>query len=291
MLAKLLYNHEGNPRWSEKHPLIWRNFMLRNHIPAVFILLLALVSTLQAQEVSQRVLLLPVDVRGSQESLTSTQITGFIESAAEAEAPGVDIVLPSRLLRASNAPPSLDDARALLEEYNADSVAWLTVRFREQSLPTSDAYLQNLTLSAAARMWVFSGSKDQVVLDEPVSVVRQTPLSASVGVSTQAAAMQDLKYSCGTELASSLVHIALEARKKNLVGGWQEAGEATATTTAGSRRFLSAFSAYQKAVGNSDFVAAAAAQTDSRQAWANLSASEKAALEKQYPGLLKWLGE
>jgi len=261
--------------------------MLGNHIPAVLILLLALVSTVQAQEVSQRVLLLPVDVRGSQESLNSTQITGFIESAAEAEAPGVDIVLPSRLLRASDAPPSQDDARALLAEYNADSVAWLSVRFREQSLPTSDAYLQNLTLSAAARMWVFSGSKNQVVLDEPVSVVRQTPLSASVGISTQAAAMQDLKYSCGRELASSLVHVAIEARKKNLVGGWQDAGEATA----GSRRFLSAFSAYQKAVGESDFVAAAAAQTDSRQAWANLSASEKAALGKQYPGLQKWLGE
>jgi hypothetical protein len=48
---------------------------------------------------------------------------------------------------------------------------------------------------------------------------------------------------------------------------------------------------YQKAVGESDFVAAASAQTNARHAWKDLSEADKTRAQAQYPGLLGWLGE
>ena len=259
--------------------------MYRKFIFLTLGLLTALGTFCSAQE-TRRVLLLPVDVRGSDETMTSKEVTSFLESAAEQSAPGVDIVMPSSFLEASDDPPSLDDARALLQEYKADSVVWLAVRFRSSSLPTGSFYTRNLTLSAAAQLWIFSAASDSVILNEPVSVVRQTPLSSSVGVATEAAALNDLKFSCGTELASSLVHAALDARNKKMVGAWS--GSQTSSSYQG---FVRAMTSYQKAVGESDFVAAASAQTNARHAWQDLSEADKTRAQAQYPGLLGWLGE
>jgi hypothetical protein len=253
--------------------------------------LMIVLSTLSVAQETKRVLLLPVDIRGSRESLTSDEVTAYLESAVESEAPGVDVVLPTQVMEASESPPSVEDARALAKEYNANSVVWLTVRFRDQSLPTASEYTRNLTLSAAARLWIYGDVSDRVIVDEPVSVVRQTPLSSSVGVATQAAAMRDLKFSCGTELASSLVHAALDARNRRMVGSWNEPKAPEAAASGNYQHFLRAFSAYQTAVAESDFVAAAGAQTEARQAWADLAESDRAKAEAQYPGLQKWIGQ
>jgi len=264
--------------------------MYRKFIFLTLGLLTALGTFCSAQE-TRRVLLLPVDVRGSDETMTSKEVTSFLESAAEQSAPGVDIVMPSSFLEASDDPPSLDDARALLQEYKADSVVWLAVRFRSSSLPTGSFYTRNLTLSAAAQLWIFSAASDSVILNEPVSVVRQTPLSSSVGVATEAAALNDLKFSCGTELASSLVHAALDARNKKMVGAWSGSQTASTETSSSYQGFVRAMTSYQKAVGESDFVAAASAQTNARHAWQDLSEADKTRAQAQYPGLLGWLGE
>jgi alpha-ketoglutarate-dependent taurine dioxygenase len=264
--------------------------MTRNPLLLTFLLLVTLSSLGLAQE-TRRVLLLPVDIRGSRETLTSSEVSAFLESAVEQQAPGVDVVLPSRLLEESDNPPSLDDVRLLAKEYNASSVAWMTVRFRSQSLPTESMYTRELTLSAAARVWIYSAVRDQVIVDEPVSVTRQTPLSSSVGIATQAAAMKDLKFACGTELASTVVHAALDATNKTTVAAWKPTQAPEVTETGPYQHFLRAFATYQDAVRESDFVAAAAAQTSSRQAWAGLTVAEQAKAEAQFPGVQGWLGE
>lgn len=264
--------------------------MIRKLLLLTLLLVAALSSVAWTQE-SRRVLLLPVDIRGSRETLTSSEVTGFLESAVEQQAPGVDAVLPSDLMEPSSVPPTVDEARLLAQKYNATSVAWLTVRFRSQSLPTESSYTRNLTLSAASRLWIYSAVQDKVIVDEPVSVVRQTPLSSSVGIATQAAAMKDLKFACGSELAASLVHAALDARNKQTVAGWKPSQAPDVTETGAYQQFLRVFATYQQAVRESDFVAAAAAQTESRQAWDELSVAEKSQAEAQFPGVQTWIGE
>jgi hypothetical protein len=264
--------------------------MNRRHLFLGLGLLFVLYASAWAQE-GRRVLLLPVDVRGSGESLTTAQVTAYLESAVESEAPTVQVILPE-MLEASDSPPSLSDARLLAQKYRVDAVAWLAVRFRDQSLPTQDMYMHNLTLSAAARFWVYDATGDSVLLDEPVSVVKQTPLSASVGVATEGAAMTDLKYACGSELASTLVHAAQDARNKNRMASWSSSPKlAQASASRTYQNFLTAFSAYQDAVGESDFVEAASTQTQARQAWASLTTTEKTQAESDYPGIQKWIGK
>ena len=76
-----------------------------------------------------------------------------------------------------------------------------------------------------------------------------------------------------------------------MVGAWSGSQTASTETSGSYQGFVRAMTSYQKAVGESDFVAAAGAQTNARQAWKDLSEADKTRAQAQYPGLLGWLGE
>jgi len=223
--------------------------------------------------------------------LTSAEVTGYLDAAVERQAPTVQVLQSPDFAEMDN-PPSPEDAQLMVDKYGVDAVVWIAVRFQNQNLPTLNEYMRNLTLSAAARMWIYDGTTQSVLVDEPLSVVRQTPMSSSVGIGGQAAAVRALKFSCGTELASSLVHAAQDARNRSKVKAWSATSpKVSAPENKNLAEFQAAFTAYQKVVSESDFAGAANAQVRARDAWKNLTEDERIEVETQYPGVREWIGK
>lgn len=257
------------------------------------LLLCLLVWPAAAQE--PKLLVLPPVIRGDYLPMSSQQFTQVFSEEVHKLNPKASVVVPRQQdlgglgYQPSDQPPALAQARQLCAAYQATHVCFMSLRFRPELTPANGTQPGVLAMGGAARLWVMALDSGQVMIDEPVSVVRSGLLAKGTKLEKLE---QDLGNLCAHDLAQQIVSVGQQRAAAARVSGWkqQQAPQPAAPTySAKVKRMFSAIDGYRDAVDSGDLISATDDQRSTLNVWRTLNREEQMQVEQRYPGTFQWM--
>jgi hypothetical protein len=236
------------------------------------------------------VLILPIEMPGFYNPLDSAGLTKELQSDLAKLGPDVTLQVSRDAdltaygyTAGAEQPPSADMAEKICRAYGATHLCWVSIRFSPDYQSDAGA----LALGGAARFWAYSGVKHQVMIDQPISLVRVGQLKDVANKKAARAVAESLANGLVSDLAYQIAGIARQRNQQPPAGVSQWTAPATnsATTSANYKAMLSAAQAYQKAVKNQSLIDITTTQADMTRAWTVLNQNERNAIKQSYPDL------
>lgn len=238
----------------------------------------------------KEVLILPIEMPGYYNPLESAELTKVFEQKLAKVAPRADLQVSTaadltayQYKAGAEKPPTIEDAEKMCRAYQANYVCWTSVSFR----PDFNSSTGSLALGGAARLWVYSQDKHNVVVDQPVSLVRAGHVPNVKDEKASRAVAAELAQGCVEDLAVQIASIARNRQQQPQTGvsSWQPPKDFDATQSANYKAMVNAAQLYQRAEKNQSLINITSSLSDMQMLWTQLTQPERQAINQNYPGI------
>lgn len=257
---------------------------------------LALMGLAGADPEKMRLVMLPTHLRGDFQPAPVEAFQLQLSQQLKTTAPTIELVQASvaDLQEAGGditQVPSAEVVKKLCEKFDCPSATRVVLRFRARLTPTGEAETDPIQVSVglAGEVAIFDGSTGNATVTEPIAA-NFSDIVKSGDMAVLDKAEIPLARRCVDDLAHSGVALLTTKMSKARVENWKP----LITRDSVRPRFLRmqlVLKDYVEAAKRGDGLSALQHQLNATDLWRSLSATEKAQLEKPYPGLGAWMAD
>jgi hypothetical protein len=241
---------------------------------------------------AREALVLPIEMPGHYSPLDSQALTQKLQQRLAKLAPDAKLQVATaaeltayQYQAGSDLPPTLETAGKICRAYDSKHTVWISIAFQ----PSFDKDTNTLAVAGAARLWVYDRDQKKVVLDQPLSLVRTGQIADISDREKSRSTARELAAGCvddlGTQIASISDQRAAQARQRTASWNTEAPPVASYRPSNAYKDMEMLVKRYKRAARDNNFVDLTQSETDMSRLWVTMSADDRAAVSKTYPGV------